>query len=146
MQTQVRDLTVGCDTANLQQVRAFVGDTVRESRLTDREQSLLVLAADEVLTSIIRHAHRTSVNGMCRVTVDVDDVRVRILVDETGDEVDLARFSESELARRVEQTRQDEIGIFLIRAIVDEINYVYRRGFQNRLELTKFVYSPHSRG
>ena len=76
MSIQVRDLTVSNDTANLQQVRAFVADAISESALTTRSRLLLVLAADEAVTSIIRNAVRVagggSGNGLCHVSVDVD--------------------------------------------------------------------------
>ncbi|MHC5020509.1 MAG: ATP-binding protein [Planctomycetota bacterium] len=120
MSTLVRDLTVSNDTANLQQVRAFVSDVIRESALTARARALMVLAADEAVTSIIRNAVRAAGgetgNGLCHVSVDVDSTR-----------------------KHIAEGREKEIGIFLIRAIVDEINYTYRKGFQNQLEIVKFV-------
>ncbi len=32
------------------------------------------------------------------------------------------------------------MGIFLLRQIMDEIQYTYRKGFQNDLELVRFIY------
>lgn len=143
MSTLVRDLTVSNDTANLQQVRAFVADAISESELSGRSRSLMVLAADEAVTSIIRNAVRVAGgddgNGLCHVTVDVDATRVRIVIDDSGADPDLTTLSDSELQSHIAEGRQNEIGIFLIRAIVDEINYVYRKGFQNVLEIVKFV-------
>lgn len=141
MPTLVRDLTVRSDTANLQQVREFVGDAVRESRLPERDAALVVLAADEALTSFIRHAHRSRRNSVSRVTVDVDDVRVRICIDEAGHDVEIEQCSDEDLKRHIELARKDELAIFLIQLIMDEINYGFRKGFQNRLELTKFIYT-----
>lgn len=142
MSTLVRDLTVSNDTANLQQVRAFVGDAIRESALPDRQQVLLVLAVDEAVTSTIRHAVRTARgagNGLCHVTVDVDATRVRVVIDDSGADPDLTGLSDADLRAHVAAGRREEIGIFLIRSIVDEINYSYRKGFQNQLEIVKFV-------
>ncbi len=143
MSTLVRDLTVSNDTANLQQVRAFVADAISESELSGRSRSLMVLAADEAVTSIIRHAVHVAGgetgNGLCHVSVDVDATRVRIVIDDTGADPDLTTLSDVELQKHIVEGRKNEIGIFLIRAIVDEINYVYRKGFQNQLEIVKFV-------
>jgi anti-sigma regulatory factor (Ser/Thr protein kinase) len=143
MSTLVRDLTVSNDTANLQQVRAFVSDVIRESALTARARALMVLAADEAVTSIIRNAVRAAGgetgNGLCHVSVDVDATRVRIVIDDSGADPDLTTLSEAELHKHIAEGREKEIGIFLIRAIVDEINYTYRKGLQNQLEIVKFV-------
>ncbi len=143
MSTLVRDLTVSNDTANLQQVRAFVADAISESELSGRARSLMVLAADEAVTSIIRNAVRAADgetgNGLCHVSVDVDSTRVRIVIDDSGADPDLTTLTDAELHTHIAEGRQNEIGIFLIRAIVDEINYVYRKGFQNQLEIVKFV-------
>jgi anti-sigma regulatory factor (Ser/Thr protein kinase) len=125
-------------------VRAFVADAIRGSALSERQQTLLVLATDEAVTSIIRHAVRVSGgsgNGLCHVTVDVDATRVRVVIDDSGADSDLTGLSDAALREHIAAGRSEEIGIFLIRAIVDEINYVYRKGFQNQFEMVKFIFA-----
>ena len=101
-----------------------------------------MLAVDEAVTSIVRHSERTSGNGLCHLTVDVDEVRTRIVIDDSTLDIDLTSLSDDELRNHIAAGRAEEMGIFLIRAIVDEINYTFRKGFQNQLELVKFAYPP----
>ncbi len=140
MPTLTRDISVPNHTRSLAEVRSFVAEAVHESPLRRREKDLLVLAADEALTSIIHNAHAAGRNGTCHVTVDVDEVRVRILIDDSGHDFDMGSVTDEDLRLHIEKARQYEMGIFLLRAICDEINYTFRKGFQNQLELVKFVY------
>jgi anti-sigma regulatory factor (Ser/Thr protein kinase) len=55
-------------------------------------------------------------------------------VDEAG-----AAQSDALLAERFRQERSFTLGIFLIRQIMDEITYVYRKGFENQLEMICFL-------
>lgn len=142
MPIQTQDLTIEAKPSNLHLVRSFVAVTIREARLTARERSLLVLAVDEALTTMLTEA---APGSECRVAVDVDDVRVRIcLTDSSGGRpLDLqAGRSLEELRADVRAGRRREMGIFLLRAIVDEINFSARRGRSSRLELVKFLYAP----
>jgi len=43
------------------------------------------------------------------------------------------------MAESLAREKNYTMGIFLIRQIMDEISYVYRKGFQNELELIKFL-------
>lgn len=122
-----QDLTLDAHPGNLALVRSFVAATLREARLTPRERSLVVLAVDEALTSLLLDAADRGAAGRCRVAMDVDDVRVRVCVDDCSD-VD-TRWRP---ARR-------EMGLFLMRAAVDEIAFSARRGRPSRLELVKFT-------
>ena len=143
MTTQLQDLTIDARPSNLHLVRSFVAATVRESRLPQRQRSLLVLAVDEALTAILAEAAEQQACGRCTVSVDVDDVRVRVVIDdETGGAApDLRpRRTLDELRADAKLGRRREMGIFLMRAIVDEIAFSARRHRSSRLELVKFIY------
>lgn len=141
MPIQTQDLTIEAKPANLHLVRSFVAATIRGARLTTRERSLLVLAVDEALTSMLNEAASGS---SCHVCVDVDDVRVRVALSDTsgGRPLNLlAGRTLDQLRADVQAGRRREMGIFLMRAIVDEINFSARRGRTSRLELVKFLYN-----
>ena len=40
----------------------------------------------------------------------------------------------------LDTTRKHELGVFLMRKLCDEVNYSFKKGFQNHLELLKFLY------
>lgn len=124
---QLQDLTIEAHAGNLELARSFVAASIREARLTPRERSLVVLAVDEAVTSLLLDAVDRGATGRCRVAVDVDDVRVRVCVDDLTD-----------VDRRWRPARR-EMGLFLMRAAVDEVAFSARRGRSSRLELVKFT-------
>ena len=48
-------------------------------------------------------------------------------------------LNDTQMAENLAREKSYTLGIFLIRQIMDEISYVYRKGFQNELELIKFL-------
>jgi anti-sigma regulatory factor (Ser/Thr protein kinase) len=48
-------------------------------------------------------------------------------------------MNETQMAENLAREKTYTMGIFLIRQIMDEISYTYRKGFQNELELIKFL-------
>jgi anti-sigma regulatory factor (Ser/Thr protein kinase) len=141
MPIQTQDLTIEAKPSNLHLVRSFIAVTIRGARLSARERSLLVLAVDEALTSMLNEA---ALGAECHVSVDVDDVRVRVSLSDTsgGRPLDLqSGRTLDQLRADVKAGRRRDMGIFLMRAIVDEISFSARRGRSSRLELVKFLYA-----
>lgn len=138
MRTLTQDITVPNTTASLEPVRRMVNEFLRESPFDDRNRRLLVLAIDETVTSNIRYSEAMGRNGTTRVSLDLNEDRLLVRVEDTGQDRDpetTERFEE-----HLNRTRPYEIGIFLVQQIMDEIHYVFRKGFRNELELVRFVF------
>lgn len=123
-------------TASLSLFRAFVHHTVQQARLDERTTHHMVLAADEAITSIIRHASASGRLGAIDLEIDVDTERVKILVTDSSIDFD-AGPDVNDTQELLERGRALELGVFLIRQIVDQIRYVYQKGERNQLELIK---------
>jgi anti-sigma regulatory factor (Ser/Thr protein kinase) len=127
------------DLKHLQEIRSGISEMFNPTYISQREAHLIVLAVDEALAGIILHAKTMGMHGEVRMTVDVDDVRFKAVVEDTSNSFELSSFPESEQQKQIQALRQHQLGIFLIREIMDEVTYVYRRGFQNELEMVKFL-------
>jgi len=126
-------------TASLDKVRSFVINSLEKTPLDERGKHLLVLAIDEAVTSNILFSVDTSREGFTRVSMEISDVCVRILIEDTGKDLDASQAPESVINDVFNKARKHEMGIFLIRQIVDEISYAFKKGYQNQLILTKFL-------
>ncbi|MCZ6690253.1 MAG: ATP-binding protein [Planctomycetota bacterium] len=139
VEATTKHLSVHSDTSSLKLVRDFVRKTLEGAPLTERDRRLVILGIDEAVTNVIsyRSAHPTSAD--IGVRIEYDDVRIRVLIEDHGVDLDPgpSDFSELEKALREEETRC--IGIFLIRQVMDEVTYRFKRGFQNDLELIRFT-------
>lgn len=135
-----KTITLPCDPRLLHEVRSLLNETLAEVPLSKREKDLLILAVDEAVSSVVRYTRYKGLKHEVSLTVDIDDVRFKATLVDSLNVFDLAgSFNDAQLAERVARERTFTMGIFLIRQIVDEISYIYRKGFQNELELIKFL-------
>ncbi|MHC5036903.1 MAG: ATP-binding protein [Planctomycetota bacterium] len=133
-----QDISVENTTESLEPVRRFVAEFLKDSPFNERDRGLLVLAIDETVTSNILYSEASGRNGSTTVSLELNDACLRVRVNDTGSD----RFADSEevFQENLKRARQYEMSIFLIQQIVDEIHYIYRKGFQNELELIRFIY------
>jgi len=82
MQTVKKDITVSARTDSLSKVRAFVDKTVHTAGFSAREADLVTLAIDEAVTNIICYSDHHGTIQTVKVTIEVDDVRLRAVIDE----------------------------------------------------------------
>lgn len=126
------------ETKRLHEVRSSVKELWKSCGLPEREGNLVVLAVDEAVTSIVSHARGTDRSGEVRVSVDIDETRFKATIEDTTNHVDNSGLSDAEMRATLDRERRYQLGLFLIREIMDEVTYTFRRGFQNELELIKF--------
>jgi len=126
------------ETKRLHELRKSVKELCTECGLPDREGNLAVLAVDEAVTSIVSHARGTDRTGEGRVSVDIDETRFKAIIEDTTNHVDHSHLTDAEMRATLDRERHYQLGLFLIREIMDEVTYTFRRGFQNELELVKF--------
>lgn len=129
-----------CHPRFLNEVRALLNETLSEVNLSRRSRDLIILAVDEAVSSIVQYARDKGLQNEITLTVDIDDVRFKATLVDSINVFELGSgLNDTQLAERVARERNYTMGIFLIRRIMDEISYVYRRGFQNDLEMIKFL-------
>ena len=74
------------------------------------------------------------------LTIDIDDVRFKATLVDSLNVFELrGGLNDTQMAENLAREKTYTMGIFLIRQVMDEISYVYRKGFQNELELIKFL-------
>jgi len=129
-----------CHPKFLNEVRALLNETLAEVPISRREKDLVILAVDEAVSSVVQYARYKGFQNQITLTVDIDDVRIKARLEDSLNVFEFAGgLNDTQLAERVARERGYTMGIFLIRQIMDEISYVYRKGFQNELELIKFL-------
>ena len=117
-------------------MRELLDETLSETNLPEREKNLLILAVDEAVSSLVQYGKFKGFDNDLSLSIDINDVRFRAIITDSANVFELgSSISESQVAKE----RQYTMGIFLIRKIMDEIHYVYRKGFQNDLEMIKFL-------
>ena len=129
-----------CHPKILNEVRGLLGETLAEVPISRRDKDLIILAVDEAVSSIVQYARFKGFQSQVTLTVDIDDVRFKATVVDSMNVFELrGGMNETQMAENLAREKTYTMGIFLIRQIMDEISYTYRKGFQNELELIKFL-------
>lgn len=133
-----REVTVSAMTSSLAEVREFVEDAVRTAGFGSRDQALIILAIDEAVTNIIQyndsHQNRQSVT----LKIDVNDTRLKASIDEGMTVFDVPGLPNGEMENYVRTESGFCMGIFLIRRIMDEVSYQFKKGFENSLTMIRY--------
>lgn len=118
--------------AELAKIREELSDLLGPT--TIKGASTLVLAVDEALSSIMNYNHEKGFKQDVLLTISVDDVRFKATLIDPRTEFGLNSSYQS-----LHGDRKYKISFYLICQVMDEVSYSYRRGFENRLELIKFL-------
>jgi anti-sigma regulatory factor (Ser/Thr protein kinase) len=120
--------------AELARVREEIGSLLKQAQLSSKLVSMLVLAVDEALSAIIHYNRDKGFGHTVTTTVDVNEVRFKAcVVDPVTD------FGGPPTYEQLHGDRKYKISFYLMTKVMDEVSYSYKRGFENRLELVKFL-------
>ncbi len=101
------------------------------------------LAVDEVATNIIRHAYRNK-DGFITVRATIKNDSLTLSFIDQGTFFDPSTVANPDLRHYVDIGKKGGLGIFIIRKLMDEIEY--RRGAEgNELTITKYCDRSHKR-
>lgn len=135
------DLVVSNETKNLATVRDFVAKTLEEAGAPTQCVRQVVLAVDEAVSNIIRHAYKEFSEGTRTIDITILTHRhcVEILLRDSGKEFDPQKYKDPDIQEQVRKRRKYGLGLFLIRKVMDEVNYVFRSGVENVLRMVKYI-------
>ena len=135
-----RELTVPSDTTYLAQVRAAVIEVVGKELFPPAKASLIALAVDEAVANIMEHAYPPgSDGGKFAAVLDANAKRFEVLIRDRGLSFDPRVAPDVDMQEHVKAGKKGGLGIFLMRRIMDEINYSYKQGVHNELQMIKYV-------
>lgn len=132
-------LTISNDHAYLAQVRDLVSRGVGIGEFPGHFLNRLQIAVDEAVTNIIEHGYAGQARGSAaiEITVDVDSERFRIQISDNGLSFDPNQMSDIDIQSHVAAGKAGGLGVFLMRKIMDQVDYQYQKGKKNQLTLVK---------
>src|SRR5258708_36861686 len=112
------------------EVRGRGGETPAEVPSPRRDKDLIILAVDEAVSSVVQYARYKGFQSQGTLTVDIDDVRFKATLVDSLNVFELrGGLNDTQMAESLARENSYTIGAFLTRQIMDEISYVYRKGF-----------------
>ncbi len=125
-------------------VRNFVVKYGRKMGLTPKQVSEVKLAVDEAVSNIIRHAY-VGEKGDFQIEMVKLENACEIIIKDKGVEFDWNSVIEPDLYKYVETRRKGGLGIWLIKKLIDEVEYK-RVEDTNVLTMRVFIEPAKSEG
>ncbi len=119
----------------LGELRNFVTKSGRKHGFSDTVVNAFKLCIDEAATNIIKHAYRDW-EGMIKMRVIVKKNSLTVLLIDQGKFFDPSRVQDPDLQRYVKIGKKGGLGIFIMRKLLDEIEY-HKTEEGNELRLSK---------
>jgi len=107
------------DPDNLRLVRRAVADVVKLVGFDERACHCMVLAVDEAVANVIRHAYQGSVEGRVELSFWLDDSYLRFELRDFAETVDFTRIRPRDLS----ECRPGGLGINLIDSVMDRWSF-----------------------
>ena len=121
---------VFCETLNLNnkvseitKLNAFVKSATATLNMEIGLANKIKLAVEEAVTNIIDYAYQNGTEGNISVTIEADESRIRFILTDSGAEFDPTGVSKADTTLSVEERPIGGLGVFLVRNLMDSINY-----------------------
>lgn len=131
--------TIESRTGNLLEVREFVLRAAREFGFSEEEASKIVLAVDEACTNVIKHAYQFATDRKIEIVIQPVKDRMQITVIDDGKSFNPSIAKLPDLKQHLSHYRRGGLGIYLMRTLMDKVEYKYAPGKKNEVRLTKYL-------
>jgi len=108
---------------NLDEIREFVGDIARKGGFSDKDVYNIQLATDEAASNVIEHAYQNMPNKVLDLSCGMNGDVIIITLTDYGESFDPSEVPLPDLKADLSDRKIGGLGIFLMRKLMDEIDY-----------------------
>lgn len=130
-------LTVKSTTSELGHIRDFIQKIADENKLDAKTVAGLILAVDEASTNIVKHAYHYSNDKEIIIELTLDNGVCTVTLTDFGDSFDLDSIPNPDMKDYLEKRKVGGLGIFLMRTLLDKVEYFSDHSAGNKLVLVK---------
>jgi serine/threonine-protein kinase RsbW len=134
-----QQITIESRTDRLIEVRDFVSTAAREFGFADEDVSKIALAVDEACTNIIKHAYHFDPQKDIVVSVSGSNGAFVVAICDRGEVFNPNGIKTPDMKEYLTHYRRGGLGVYLMRSLMDKVEYDIRPGKLNEVRLTKFL-------
>jgi len=139
VKTQRYKLKIPSITENLQMIREFVLKIAAKAGFNEETQEQIALAVDEACTNVIKHAHHHDARRLMDIQIRTDANKMKITITDKGRGFDITKLKDPDIEKFIKESRHGGLGIYLIKTLMDEVDYEFKPGVKNQVQLTKYL-------
>ena len=133
----MKEIVLDATLENIDTMIDFVCAELESTNTADVMQNQIAVAAEEIFTNIANYAY-TSTAGTVRLCIDVVCGELRITFEDSGKPYNPLDKPEPELALPINERPIGGLGVFMVKKIMDTVQYRYENG-KNQLTMIKII-------
>lgn len=136
-------LRIPSRTDNLELIREFVSKVAAKVGFGEDDIGKIELACDEACSNVIKHAYDQK-NGSrsLDVLIRVDLKKFTLIVTDHGKGFDPAKIQMPDMKEYLAQLKVGGLGIYLMKTLMDEVDYDIKPGVRNQVKMVKYFIDP----
>lgn len=134
-------LKVKSRTENLSEIRDFVSGNARAADIPEVTVENIILAVDEACTNIIKHAYNLSPEGEIIIKIEYDEDKFMVTIIDYGKSFEPDRVPLPDLQKYYREHRVGGLGMYLMKSLMDDVEYISIPGKYNQVLLSKNIRS-----
>ena len=142
VKTQRYRLRIPSITENLQMIRVFVLKIAAKVGFNEETQEQIALSVDEACTNVIKHAHHHNARRLMDIKIETDANKIKITITDKGKGFDITKLQDPDIEKYIKESKHGGLGIYLIKTLMDEVNYEFNPGVKNQVQLIKYLQKP----
>jgi serine/threonine-protein kinase RsbW len=119
----------------------FVTEAAQLAELDERSLYQVQLAVDEACANVVNHAYQGVEPGEMEISCSVDDSGLSIRVRDWGSGFAADQVSDPDVDAPLEERILGGLGLFLIKQVMDQVDYRRRSEGCNELVMTKRLHN-----
>ncbi len=131
-----RGITLPNDVQTIPQLKEFVDGVARDLSFDNETTTSLNLAIEEAVVNAMSYAYPQGTTGDISIEAEANDVRLKFTITDSGDPFDPTAKEDADITLSADERPIGGLGIFLVRQLMDSINYERLDG-KNILSLRK---------
>lgn len=134
-------LRIPSQTDNLELIREFVARIARKVGFKDDDVSKIELAVDEACANVIKHAyHNKNEKKPIDIAIQIDYQKFTIIITDHGRGFNPQKIKSPDMKEYLAEMRVGGLGIYLMRTLMDEIDFNIKPGKRNQVIMSKYFF------
>jgi anti-sigma regulatory factor (Ser/Thr protein kinase) len=126
--------TFPADIPEIENVYAFISQTLSENGIGPAIENLFNLAVDEIFSNIVRYgyasdASRPTADAAIQITVQIDGDGVSMTFRDRGEPFDPLQARPPDLSLAIDERPVGGLGIYIVKNTFDDVCYAFEDGF-----------------
>ena len=133
------ELKIPSQTDNLELIRDFVSKVSAKVGFHEDDVDKIQIAVDEACTNVIKHAYEEEGEDHIGIIIKIDYQKLAIIVTDRGKGFDPKSLELPRLEAYLAELRVGGLGIYLMKTLMDEVDYDIQPGIRNEVRMVKYL-------